>query len=132
MTAEHDRPDAEFVTYDCRVCAAHVRWTTCARQVAAGLCSSCHHSAQHGWAEPARVAALEADLARAERERDELRAILAPLLAVPWSHAWANRREAWRCRFCQCLFDNTHVDDGHRADCPVLRRAALLGEEAAS
>lgn len=61
----------------------------------------------------------QAEYRAAVAERDEARAVLRPLLEHPIN------REDNRCVFCR-------VNDvfEHEPDCPVLRRAALLGEEA--
>jgi hypothetical protein len=58
-------------------------------------------------------------LRRLEAERDELRAILAPLLDHPYLHI---ARLGWCCTFCAAREGTPH--EGH---CPVLRRDALLG-----
>lgn len=55
-----------------------------------------------------------------EAERDELRAILAPLLEKPWERFGGGR---YACRFC-------HTGSSHTPNCPVLRLGALLGREA--
>lgn len=61
-------------------------------------------------------------------QRDELRAVLAPLLARPY----ADDRDG--CLFCESTLSWLDYDadlvDEHRPGCPVLRRDALLGREA--
>lgn len=92
--------EREHEEYPCRVCSARVIWTASPAQVAAGLCSTCHHSAEHGWVEPDEARRLRAERDEAirqaqqfsadademERERDELRAVLeqarAALIAI--------------------------------------------------
>lgn len=54
-------------------------------------------------------------------ERDELRAVLRPLLADPWLDEGG---EGWICRGCGSRDSPTH-----RPGCPVLDRARLLGDE---
>jgi hypothetical protein len=53
------------------------------------------------------------------RERDELRAILAPLLDHPYQHI---ARLGWCCTFCAQLEGRPHADT-----CAVRRRDILLG-----
>jgi hypothetical protein len=74
-----------------------------------------------------------------EREPDELRALLAPLMddpleACPMIHGYG--AYGWRCRFCKtpmltALDQPSPTRDGgrerHEPTCPVLRRDALLG-----
>jgi hypothetical protein len=56
-------------------------------------------------------------------ERDELRAILAPLLDDPLRHVDG---VGWACRFCGEATASDR-DLVHGPDCPVPRRDALLG-----
>lgn len=57
-----------------------------------------------------------------KRQRDEVRAILAPLLAEPYRLGYSH--EAVR----ECVFCEQEWSFDHTPDCPVLRRAGLLGE----
>lgn len=71
-------------------------------------------------------ALVDADRYRAYRERDELRATLAPLLDDPiirgpigYICVWCNER-------AMPAADGYH-DPRHKSDCPVLRKDDLLG-----
>lgn len=84
------------------------------------------------------------------RQRDELRAVLAPLLDDPYEQFNTAGYECdeidHRCRFCEMAMVWTRTWTGrrnargrkinewadatpHTSDCPVLRRDALLGRE---
>ena len=55
-------------------------------------------------------------------QRDELRAILAPLLEDPWRDVIVGDDEGRS----ECVFCGAGT---HEADCPVLRKDALLGHQ---
>ena len=59
----------------------------------------------------------------AERERDELRAILQPLLDQPIR--FVGEPASNECIFCEA--DSAWHDPHHRPSCPVLRRDQILG-----
>jgi hypothetical protein len=63
---------------------------------------------------------LDSLYADATGQRDELRAILAPLLDHPL--VYVERLRAWRCQFCAAVEGSPHT-----GECPVLRRDTLLG-----
>lgn len=74
------------------------------------------------------LAQWDAEVAR--RQRDALRATLAPLLDDPWQ---GDQDAGWfYCVFCkECVYSDD-VDRGrahrkHKSDCPVLRTDELLG-----
>ena len=67
---------------------------------------------------------LERSYTAIEAQLAEARAILAPLLAEPdwYEYVYGEGSDYRVCIFCRA-FDI----DGHKPDCPVLRRDALLG-----
>jgi hypothetical protein len=100
-----------------------------------------------------RALEVAARLAAAERERDELlragaeaeermialaatvddlRAVLAPLLADPWRIVVRAGGTRNACAFCRGRYAPDRPDRGHRPDCPVRRADRLLGRAPAT
>lgn len=73
--------------------------------------------------------AMRAERDEAIRQRDEARAVLAPLLDDPWRNE--SEGPYWALDwFQECVWCASRAPD-HAADCPVLRRDALLGRDQA-
>lgn len=71
---------------------------------------------------------FERERDEARRERDDLRAVLAPLLDDPIVWVWNGRREYRRCGVCDATATDPDLEPfPHHPDCPVLRRDELLG-----
>jgi hypothetical protein len=85
---------------------------------AQGHCPRCEGPRQTDVGSVAR--ALDGRAAAVAGQRDELRAILAPLLDHPL--VYVERLRGWRCQFCAAVEGTPHA-----GECPVLRRDVLLG-----